>query len=103
MITQIKKKITQIDCDNSLTPFQKRVYKAVLTIPKGEVRSYKWVAQKSGNPLATRAVGQALNKNPHTIKIPCHRVVKSDGSLGGYSKGLKMKRKLLKKEGFDEY
>ena len=83
---------------SSLTPFQKKAYRAVLSIPSGEVRTYKWVAHKIGNIHASRAVGQALKRNPHTVIIPCHRVIKSDGSLGGYSKGVRMKKRLLKKE-----
>ena len=79
----------------SFTDFQKRVYKAVLSIPLGEVRSYNWVAKRIGRPNAVRAVGTALKKNPFTIVIPCHRVVKSDGSLGGYSRGVKNKKHLL--------
>ncbi len=77
------------------TDFQKKVYKAVLSIPIGEVRSYNWVAKRIGRSKAVRAVGTALRKNPFAIIIPCHRVVKSDGSLGGYSRGVKRKRKLL--------
>lgn len=78
-----------------LTPFTKKVYKAVLTIPIGDVRSYKWVAQKIGKPKASRAVGRALNRNPWPLLIPCHRVICSDGKLGGYSPGKKKKRALL--------
>ena len=85
--------------DRRLTPFQRRVYRAVLSIPPGKVRSYKWVAEKIGAPHSYRAVGRALNKNPYTGIIPCHRVVKSDGSLGGFFKGKKEKKRLLKKEG----
>lgn len=71
----------------------------VKTIPYGETRSYKWVAEKLGNPRAVRAVGQALKKNPLPGIIPCHRVIRSDGSLGGFSQGLKKKRELLRGEG----
>jgi len=78
-----------------VTPFAKKVYRAVLSIPLGEVRTYKWVAKRIGHPGAYRAVGSALNKNPWPIIIPCHRVVASDASLGGYSRGLKKKRRLL--------
>jgi len=78
--------------------FQKRVYRAVLGIPLGQVRSYNWVAKKIGRPNAVRAVGTALKKNPFTITIPCHRVIKSDGSLGGYSRGIKKKKHLLRLE-----
>lgn len=75
--------------------FQWRVLKAVCQIPLGQVRSYAWVAKKIGQPKAVRAVGQALNKNPYPLIIPCHRVINSDGSLGGYARGRKMKANLL--------
>ena len=82
----------------SLAPFQKKVLEVVRTIPSGETRSYKWVAERIGNPKAARAVGQALKKNPYPGIIPCHRVIRSDGKLGGYSKGTQKKKKLLKEE-----
>ena len=81
------------------TPFESKVYDAVKRIPEGRVRSYGWVAKKIGRPGTYRAVGNALNKNPYPIIVPCHRVVRSDGSLGGFSKGPKAKMKLLKAEG----
>lgn len=84
----------------NLTAFQKKVYKAILDIPRGETRTYKWVAAKIGNPKAVRAVGTALKKNPYIIIVPCHRVIRSDGRLGGYAKGIQKKVELLKKEGF---
>lgn len=68
-----------------MTDFQWQVLAAAMTIPLGETRSYKWVAQKIGRPGAARAVGQALKKNPYPLLIPCHRVIKEDGSLGGYA------------------
>ena len=68
-----------------ITPFQWRVYQAVLEIPLGETRSYQWVAQRIGRPGAVRAVGQALRQNPFPLVIPCHRVVRSDGATGGYA------------------
>lgn len=80
------------------TPFEQKVYKAVLKIPKGKTRTYQWVAKKIGNPKAARGVGNALNKNPYPVIIPCHRIIRSDGSLGGYSRGLRLKNKLLQKE-----
>jgi len=80
------------------TEFEKKVYLAVSKIPSGEVRSYKWVASKIGRPKAYRAVGNALNKNPYAGKVPCHRVIKSDGSIGGFAKGIRCKRQMLKKE-----
>jgi O-6-methylguanine DNA methyltransferase len=81
-----------------VTPFAKKVYRAVLSIPLGEVRTYKWVAQKAGNPRAARAVGQILKKNPFPLIIPCHRVVASGGKLGGFAWGRQKKRGLLNLE-----
>ena len=78
-----------------MTPFAKKVYKVILTIPLGEVRSYKWVARKSGRPKAYRAVGQILKNNPCPLIIPCHRVVNSDKSRGGYIFGRRSKNELL--------
>jgi O-6-methylguanine DNA methyltransferase len=82
-----------------MKPFTKKVYQAVLGIPLGEVRTYKWVAQKAGNPRAARAVGQILKRNPYTLIIPCHRVVSAGNKPGGYSKGIKAKKRLLELEG----
>ncbi|MCD5401182.1 methylated-DNA--[protein]-cysteine S-methyltransferase [candidate division NPL-UPA2 bacterium] len=81
------------------TPFQHRVWEVVKTIPSGQTRSYQWVAEKVGSPKAARAVGQALKKNPLPGVIPCHRVIRSNGSLGGFSQGRKRKRSLLLSEG----
>ncbi len=77
------------------TAFQCRVWQIARLIPYGETRSYRWVAEQIGKPAATRAVGQALAKNPLPIIIPCYRVVSSDGKLGGFSGGMEMKRFLL--------
>lgn len=77
------------------TDFEKKVWSSLRNIPFGETRSYKWLAEKIGHPLATRAVGQALSKNPLPIVLPCHRVIESDGSLGGFSSGVRNKRRLL--------
>jgi O-6-methylguanine DNA methyltransferase len=82
----------------SLTSFQLKVLKQVLRIPLGQVRSYKWIAKKIGRPKAVRAVGTALRKNPFPVIIPCHRIIKSDGRLGGYSRGVHKKKMLLKLE-----
>lgn len=79
--------------------FAQRVYKVVKKIPKGTVLTYKQVAERAGNPLASRAVGNILNKN-YDPTIPCHRVIRSDGKLGGYNRGKKAKEEILKKEGF---
>lgn len=83
------------------TAFQKKVWKALLQIPRGKTITYKELAKKINRPKAIRAVANAVGANPMTILIPCHRVVRSDGTLGGYSGkgGVKTKRILLKKEG----
>ena len=80
------------------TPFQDAVWETTCAIPYGEVRSYAWIAQQISNPRATRAVGQALSKNPLPIVVPCHRVVGSGDRLGGYSGGLGLKQHLLDME-----
>ena len=77
------------------TPFQQKVWSALLTISYGETRSYKDIATQIGKPNAQRAVGMANHENPIPIFIPCHRVISSDGTLGGYSEGLDIKTKLL--------
>ena len=80
------------------TPFQKKVWKALADIPYGEARSYRDIANAVGSPKAFRAVGGANHVNPICILIPCHRVVNSDGGLGGYGGGLDMKKILLELE-----
>lgn len=82
------------------TTFQKKVWQELLKIPIGETRSYKEIANAIGNPKAARAVANACGKNPCPIKIPCHRAIRSDGSIGGYSGtgGATTKLKLLIEE-----
>lgn len=80
------------------THFQREVWEITRLIPYGETRSYAWVAEQIKRPKAVRAVGQALSKNPLPIIVPCHRVVASDGKLGGFSGGVKMKKCLLSLE-----
>lgn len=80
--------------------FKKKVYQVVRQIPKGKVMTYKQVVEKAGYPLAWRAVGNVLNKN-YNPQIPCHRVIRSDGKVGGYRSGSKKKKALLRKEGVD--
>jgi methylated-DNA-[protein]-cysteine S-methyltransferase len=79
-------------------PFDRSVWLGLREIPYGETRTYKWLAEKIGKPGATRAVGQALGRNTLPILLPCHRIIESDGSLGGYSGGVDIKRKLLRIE-----
>ena len=83
---------------STATSFQRRVWEATRLIPYGETSSYAWVARRLGKPGAARAVGQALHRNPFPIIIPCHRVLASDGGLGGFGSGLDTKRRLLKLE-----
>ena len=80
------------------THFERKVFKAVCEIPMGEVRSYKQLAQKIAHPKAYHAVGAALAKNKHLFLVPCHRVIASDGSLGGYVLGKTAKKRLLNLE-----
>ena len=80
------------------TTFRERVFKVVGGIPKGKVLSYQQVAQLAGSSRACRAVGNILNKNPHK-DVPCHRVVRSNGEVGGYAHGVKAKITILQKEG----
>ncbi len=80
------------------THFQRKVWEITRLIPYGETRSYTWVAEQIKKPRAMRAVGQALGKNPLPIIVPCHRVVASDGKLGGFGGGIEMKRHLLSLE-----
>ena len=83
------------------TKFQLKVWAYIKKIPRGSAKTYSQVAKGIGKPLAVRAVANAIGKNPYPPKIPCHRVIGSDGSLGGYSGkgGIKTKEILLKKEG----
>jgi O-6-methylguanine DNA methyltransferase len=77
--------------------FSKKVYSVVSKIPKGSFLTYKEVAKKAGSPKACRAVGNILNKN-YNSRVPCHRVIKSNGEIGGFNKGAEEKIELLKKE-----
>lgn len=80
------------------TAFQLQVWQALLQIPRGQTRSYSQLAETVGRPRAIRAVGTACGANPIPFLVPCHRVLRSDGSLGGYAFGLKMKQQLLERE-----
>ena len=87
----------ELDLD-SASSFRQAVWQATRSIPFGETRSYRWVAEQIGKPKAARAVGQALAANPLAIVIPCHRVIGSGGGLCGFGGGLEMKRWLLELE-----
>jgi len=80
------------------TEFEKEVWLALREVPYGETRTYKWLAERVGRPRGPRAVGQALSKNPIPIVLPCHRIIESDGDIGGYSSGVEIKRRLLAME-----
>lgn len=105
VINQLKKYFTgklkkfSLPLDLQSSPFYKKVLMAVKNIPYGKTASYKQIANRIDNPKAARAVGNANANNPIPIIIPCHRVVASDWSLGGYGGGLTMKRWLLELEG----
>ena len=90
--------IDAMDVDPEGTPFQRRVWAALRTIPAGTTWSYAHLARAVGHPAATRAVGAANGRNPVALVVPCHRVIASDGTLGGYGGGLEMKRWLLHHE-----
>jgi methylated-DNA-[protein]-cysteine S-methyltransferase len=79
--------------------FAQQVYRLTKRIPKSKVSTYKEIARALKNPNASRAVGNALNKNPYAPKVPCHRVIKSNGEVGGFAGGTKQKIAILKKEG----
>ncbi len=83
------------------SPFYQAVWKACAEIPKGQIRTYGWIAKRIGKPNSARAVGMALGKNPFAPTVPCHRVVGADGRLTGYSGagGIAQKRRMLKAEG----
>jgi len=82
-----------------LTEFQKAVYAATRKIARGNVATYAHIARAIGKPKAARAVGNALNKNPFSPNVPCHRVIRSDGSVGGFAHGTPVKIRKLRKEG----
>ena len=93
-----KRKVFDLPYKMQGTEFQKRVWKALGNIPYGETRSYKQIAQATGNPKAVRAVGMGNNKNPLLVIVPCHRVIGANGQLVGYASGLEKKRFLLQLE-----
>jgi O-6-methylguanine DNA methyltransferase len=99
MKAKLPKKI--VDAMKSYPAFYKAVWLACAEIPKGEVRTYGWIARRIGKPAAARAVGRALGRNPFAPVVPCHRVVGADGRLTGYSGagGVAQKRRLLLAEG----
>lgn len=93
----------RVDFDDELdlnkgSSFFHRAWLACRSIPRGETRSYAWLAAQAGNPRAVRAAGQAMARNPVTIIIPCHRIISSNGSLCGFGGGIDLKRRLLNLE-----
>ncbi|NOZ24977.1 MAG: methylated-DNA--[protein]-cysteine S-methyltransferase [Nitrospirae bacterium] len=90
-----RRKRFDIPLDLLGTDFEKKVWLALEGIPYGETRTYKWLAERLGTPRGVRAVGQALSRNPLPVVLPCHRIIQSDGGLGGYSSGIEIKRRLL--------
>ena len=98
MVIEKRRRNLKRQKNSTLLSFAQKVYEVVKKIPKGEVLTYQEVAKKAGNAKAYRAVGNILNKN-YDPKIPCHRVIRSDGKLGGYNRGSNKKREILKREG----
>jgi methylated-DNA-[protein]-cysteine S-methyltransferase len=94
-----RRKVFALKLDVSGTPFQRKVWNALLTIPFGETRSYADIAKQIGNPTAARAVGAANGRNPLSIVAPCHRVIGASGALTGFAAGLDVKARLLALEG----
>ena len=96
----LKRELRNFNCrlDFKGTPFQKEVWSELAKIPYGQTRSYKEIAQAIGHSKAFRAVGNANGQNPLPLIIPCHRVIESNGGLGGFGHGLKVKRQLLELE-----
>lgn len=91
----------RFSCETSFpggSEFERLVWNALREVPYGETRTYKWLADRIGHPRSCRAVGNALGKNPIPIIFPCHRIIESDGSLGGYSSGTDLKRRLIEME-----
>jgi methylated-DNA-[protein]-cysteine S-methyltransferase len=88
---------------SGLKTFTRRVLEETMKIPYGRVATYRSIALRLGMPAAARAVGQALKRNPIPLVIPCHRVIKSDGSLGGFAMGLDIKTRLLSIEGIEAH
>ena len=84
---------------SSLSEFQQKVLRALQQVPRGEVRTYAWLARKAGRPGAARAVGNTMARNPVPILVPCHRVVPSAGGIGNFGLGRALKRALLEREG----
>jgi len=101
VLSQLKKylkgELQRFDCplDFGGTPFEKKVWSELAKIPYGQTRSYKEIAQAIGHSKAFRAVGNANGKNPLPLIIPCHRVIESNGGLGGFGHGIKVKKQLL--------
>ena len=93
VITLNKRKIKKLL--KSLPPFQRKVLLKVCEVPFGQTRSYKWLARAIGEPENIRQVARALSKNPYPVIIPCHRIIRSDGTLGGYILGIRTKKYLL--------
>lgn len=92
---------TAFTCKTSFaegTDFERRVWNELMKVPYGDTKTYKWLAAQIGKARAFRAVGHALSKNPIPIIFPCHRIIESDGSIGGYASGIQIKRRLLELE-----
>ena len=101
IIMKSKRATSKVGLQKAFAPksFKERVYDVVAAIPRGKTMTYQEVARRAGSPRAYRAVGNIMNKNPDMKRVPCHRVVRSDGNPGGYAHGRARKIALLKQEG----
>jgi len=97
--TEVRSRADVIKLLKDKTEFEREVLVTTFEIPRGKVSTYKRIAEKIGRPHAYRAVGNALHKNPLAPIVPCHRVLRSDGRLGGYGGGVNVKKRLLEEEG----
>ncbi len=100
---EIKSKADLMKFLGDMTEFERDVLVATFEIPRGRVSTYKRIAERIGRPWAYRAVGNALHKNPLAPIIPCHRVIRSDGGLGGHGRGVEARRRLLEEEGIETH
>jgi methylated-DNA-[protein]-cysteine S-methyltransferase len=98
-----ERKTFEVDLFPQGTPFQMKVWSALLAVPYGKVVSYQWIARRIGKPAAVRAVGAANGRNPISIIIPCHRVIGKDGTLTGYGGGIDVKQRLIRLENPDVF
>jgi len=95
----MKRRFSKLRQERGVPPFHYRVYHILRRVPRGKVTTYAALARVAGRPRAARAIGNAMNRNPYAPTVPCHRVVRSDGMVGGFARGTRAKARLLLREG----